>query len=235
MCNYNQQLNILFKEWKLESEKHCERREIGEGGRVIFTEDGLLEKPDSRINVEKEWHLSQKRIMFILKDQPSDWCDDVRLWLINDPCICELPTRFIRNIANIFWGVYNTTADRPCSFADLQQAKANGEVKHCFCTKPLALVESKKQGGITRISNSILKRYLALYGNFLRKEIEILRPTIIICCGDIIYDWLSASYPQRQLVDGTPFSLLHSYYPSARKSEFDIYEKVMSAYRALIN
>lgn len=71
--NYNDQLNELFDNWKIESAKNNEPREKTEEAKVIFTEDGIMEKSDDlKINVEEAWHNSEKRIMFILKDQPSE-------------------------------------------------------------------------------------------------------------------------------------------------------------------
>lgn len=100
--NYHSQLDELFEEWKQESLKYDEPREPIENGRIIFTDDGLVEKSDElKIDVEKEWRKSDKRVMFILKDQPSEWCNDARLWL-KTPENRELKSKFIHNIANIF-------------------------------------------------------------------------------------------------------------------------------------
>lgn len=78
--NYNERLNALFEVWKKESEKYNEQREATDEANIIFTEDGILEKGDKyAIDVEAAWHNSAKRILFILKDQPTEWSNDARL------------------------------------------------------------------------------------------------------------------------------------------------------------
>ena len=78
MGKYDNQLESLFNDWIKASKKdeYCERRDINNN--IIFTYDGLMYKPDLSIDVEDEWEKENKRIMFLLKDQPSDWSDDAR-------------------------------------------------------------------------------------------------------------------------------------------------------------
>lgn len=242
--NYHSQLDELFEEWKQESLKYDEPREPIENGRIIFTDDGLVEKSDElKIDVEKEWRKSDKRVMFILKDQPSEWCNDARLWL-KTPENRELKSKFIHNIANIFWGLYNADREHLCTCAEMQDLF--DEIKECFNTKPFAFVESKKQGGTTDISDSTLTRYLQRYGSFLIREIEILQPNMIVCTSSVIYGFICNLFPKDELVkiDNVHNSVrFHkksgtlvfcSYHPSARKSYEEIYEGVMDHYRAFL-
>ena len=60
MSTYNEKLNNLFSRWIERSEQNNEPREQNEGS-IIFTKDGLLEKNDPTIDVEKEWHNASKR------------------------------------------------------------------------------------------------------------------------------------------------------------------------------
>lgn len=238
--SYNSQLNKLFTEWK---EKSLEN------GDVIFTEDGLMEKAEARnIDVEKEWRESSKRIMFLLKDQPSTSSDDARLWLRDKNMglkNCELKSRFIRNIANIFWGLYHADREHLCTVADMK--KSFDEIKECFNTKPFAFIECKKQGGGTTISNNTLKEYLERYGDFLKREIDILQPNMIVCTSSIIYKFVCRKYNQEEeliKIDDKHNSIrFHrtsgtlifcSYHPSARKSHETVYEGVMDHYRAFL-
>lgn len=243
--NYNDQLNELFDNWKIESAKNNEPREKTEEAKVIFTEDGIMEKSDDlKINVEEAWHNSEKRIMFILKDQPSEWCNDARLWLkIKDNQ--NLKPRFIRNLANIFWGLYNADKNNLCSYNDLKNS--TDSVRLCFNTQPFAFIESKKQGGMTYISNTTLISYLKKYKEFLIKEIKILNPNIIVCTSHIIYRFVCEIFNKEELqaiesVNQNCFRIhkpsntiiIKSFHPSARKSEKDIYESVMANYRKFI-
>ncbi len=243
--NYNEQLNALFEVWKKESEKYNEQREATDEANIIFTEDGILEKGDKyAIDVEAAWHNSAKRILFILKDQPTEWCNDARLWL-KEERNQNLQNRFIRNIANIFWGLYSSDKNNLCTYDSLIHQRE--QVQQCFNINPFALIESKKQGGGTSISNTTLIKYLKRYGDLLSKEIDILNPNMIVCTSPIIYDFVCKRYGQDNLERIDPVEhnsirihrpsktlIFCSYHPSARKSEQCIYEGVMDHYRAFL-
>ena len=78
METINQQLNALFEKWKEASLNNGEKNnEFG----VIFTTDGLVYKNDRSIDVEEQWNSSKRKVLFILKDQPTQYADDVRFWL----------------------------------------------------------------------------------------------------------------------------------------------------------
>ena len=85
MGKYDNQLESLFSDWIKASKKdeYHERRDINDN--IIFTYDGLMYTPDLSIDVEDDWEKENKRIMFLLKDQPSDWSDDARKWLKDYP------------------------------------------------------------------------------------------------------------------------------------------------------
>ena len=68
-------------------------------------------KPDSSIDVEEDWDKEKIRVMFLLKEQPSNYTNDDRKWLKYMPEDKEhnkkqkeknrnLRSRFIRNVAN---------------------------------------------------------------------------------------------------------------------------------------
>lgn len=253
--NYNEQLDSLFDEWIELSKKHQETRETAGDRKIVFTKDGLMEKNDSTIDICNSWNQSTKRVMFLVKDQPTIWCDDARLWLKNgakDDCETlnrkqqnrELKPRFIRNIANVFWGLMSASREHPCTATEMRESfdliKAN------FNQLPFAFVECKKQGGTTSISNNILQRYLNTYGDLLWREIQILRPNILVCTSRIIYTFIIGKYPQNELLlipehnsirihPQTKTIILCSYHPSARISFEKFYEGVLEHYRAYIN
>ena len=257
---YNSELEKLFEEWIAESKKYNEWQSVGQ---EAFTKDGLLEKNEP-VDVEALWHASRKRILFLLKDQPkeSEGSDDLRLWLKDkvEDSPKSLATKkknrglkpsFIRNIANIFWGLYNIDSPNDC---DYSKALASFEdVKRCFNTVPFALVESKKQRGGPYIENTKLKVYLERYKTFLRKELDILSPNMIVCTNWLIYgfviDYYNEKYPDFPLrtLEGHSSIRIHpesqtlifcSYHPSVtnyhRVDEAMFYRGVMEHYRAFL-
>lgn len=243
----NQQLNDLFERWKAKSLENGEQtNDFG----VIFTSDGLVYKNDTSIDVEKEWAKSHQRVLFILKDQPTKYSDDVRFWLRNvegkdnttRQANRELVSRFIHNIANIFYGLQNASTQNPLP---LEQVSFDA-VKECFNTIPFAFIESKKQGGGTSITNKVLIEYLDKYSTFIKKEIEILKPNMIVCTSGVIYKRILDLFSPNEILEieghnsikivnrEKPILIFCSFHPSARKSYETIYEGVMDHYRAFL-
>jgi len=243
---YNERLNNLFLRWIAQSEQNHEPRESGYGD-IIFTRDGLLEKNDPLINVEKEWFEAKCRVMFLIKDQPTEYCDDLRLWLknIDDESPNsrrnkennrELKSRFMRNLAEILYGL---THNAP-SLEEVRQSFE--QVKECFNTVPFAFVECKKQGGTTSIADSVLLKYLNTYGALLREEIEILDPNMIVCTNSHIYGFVQKIYDgELSTIEGHNSIRVNrkrnklifcSYHPSAWN--VNVYDGVMDHYRAFL-
>ena len=246
--NYNERLDKLFDKWRQRSIENNEAKDSK--GNVIFTADGLMKKNDDTIDVEKEWSESPKRIMFLLKDQPSEWSDDTRLWLKDNEDEernlrvegnRNLKPRFIRNIANVFYGLSNARTADDCWLKAIPEE----DIREHFNTRPFAFVECKKQGGTTSIDDKELKTYLERYGDLLREEIEILNPNIFVCSSHLIYAFVIDMFNKDELLtipehnsirvhqpSGT--IILCSYHPSARMNYEDFYEGVMWHYRAYL-
>ncbi len=246
MSTYNEKLNNLFSRWIERSEQNNEPREQNEGN-IIFTKDGLLEKNDPAIDVEKEWHNASKRVLFIIKDQPTEWSDDLRLWLKdvehdkpknreNKEHNRALKSRFMFNLASILYGLTHNAPGLDTVRDSFEQ------VKHCFNTMPFALVECKKQGGKSSIADGVLHTYIKRYGDLLREEIEILQPNMIVCTNPIIYDFVQNLYvgelTSLEKHNSIRINLKRkvlifcSYHPSAWN--VNVYEGVMDHYRAFL-
>lgn len=250
MIDYNMQLEELFARWIERSEQNNEPREEGYG-RIIFTKDGLMEKNDVGINISEAWQKAQRRILFLVKDQPSEWCDDSRLWLRdiagetdqnrhNKENNRVLKSRFLHNIADMFWGLWNATPNNLCTSEQLRTSFE--QVKECFNRHPFAYVECKKQGGSTSISDLTLLQYLNKYGDLLREEIELLAPNIIVCTNPHIYNSVQNMYGNEfeQIKDHNSIRIdlrnkkiiLCSFHPSAWN--VNVYEGVMDHFRAYL-
>lgn len=170
MTDYNGQLDVLFKEWEAAS--------IANGDDVI-SKDGLMKMKD--VDVNEMWDKSPVRVMFLLKDQPNGGGDDIRNWLTLPDSNRfarrnrEVHGTFLKRLAFLLYGfVYGST--------EFWTIKKEDVIK-CFLETPFALVETKKQSGGTSVSNRVMNIYINRYRDFLLKEIEILSPNIIVCCG----------------------------------------------------
>ena len=247
--SFNEELDKLFDQWINEIEKNIANsdKEDQGTGKVIFTRDGLLEKNDPSIDVYQDWVNASRRILFLLKDQPTEWCDDARLWLKDlDTDTQEnrdkkkknraLGKKFIRNIANIFYGLANATAEDDCAFEQLTY----DDVALCFNTRPFGILETKKQGGGTTLGNTKLNRCLYTYESFIVRQLEIMQPNICVSTSWIITSFLKkqagsvVSFPGHKgmfYVKASKTLYLTSYHPSARNSYADFYERVMNDFR----
>ena len=246
------ELENLFIEWHYRIMKASDNT-------PHFTRDGLMYNNNSHEHNEATWFSSSKRVLFLLKDQnqkgEEKWDEDIREWLINTPndtteshqrikeANRNLAPRFIRNIAYLLWGLSKADNDNPWWYDEV--TKHLDEVKEFFNIQPFAIVECKKQPGGGNLSPKELKRHLRDFGDLIKREIEILSPTMIICASYYIYGFILDGYPQDELmsIEGHKEIRYHkpsgtlifcSYHPSDRKSPSDIYDGVMYHYRAFL-
>lgn len=238
------ELDVLFAEWESKMKENDNTSH--------FTRDGLMYNSIPNEQNEDFWFSSSKRVLFLLKDQNQQgmekWDEDIREWLTdtaNDDTKSlkrkednrNLSNPFIKKLAYLLWGLLKADKDNPW-FED-EVTKYIDEVKDFFNTQPFAIVECKKQPGGGKLEDKILKQHLAIYGDLLKREIEILSPTMIVCFGGPIYDFaINKIYPQEELKTIHKNMRLHtptgtliffSYHPSARGYIYDY--GVMSHYR----
>lgn len=183
MGSLNIALDKLFDQWK--STYECP-----------FVKDGLMLKNEQTIDVENLWLHSKRRIAFLVKDQNQGkgehWDDDARLWLRNDWRTQELKRPMFRNIANLFYGLSHASAEE---YAQIWYGELNPDkVKEYFNHFPFAFIECKKVPGYPSLKDRELGEYLQRDSAFLSKEIEILNPNILVCCGGPIFDFVVNMY-----------------------------------------
>ncbi len=255
------ELQELFEEWK---------NKLG----TCFTYDGIMyQNGKTNEQVEKEWMASPKRVVFLLKDQHQfgdgeKWDEQIRYWLKDlpndDADTLEnkirnrnlVPPKFkngkiarktiFKPIAYILWGLVNVDRNNDWWYQEVENH--HEDVKKLFNTQPFALVECKKDPGGPICNPSILKYHLEEYGNFLKEEIKILNPNMIVCTNELIYDFVQKKYFENEeliKIEGKHNSVRYhqksdtlifcSFHPSARyKKSYEIYDGVMSHYRAFL-
>lgn len=199
--SYNGKLNELFKEWKAsypESDRAEDR----------FCEDGLTLKykdEGSGYDINSEWERAARRIMFIVKDCPDGWEYDTRRLLVGYPDngasrinaerTRNLKGGFFKNIAVMLYGLYNMTEENKGD--ELNDGAGDiGRLKTLFNEVPFAYVEAKKLAGGKTCDDAVLTQTLEKDGRLLAREIDILRPNIIVCCdtNGIIFDSVVRNY-----------------------------------------
>lgn len=250
--SYNTLLDELFKAWRSEMVKI-------EKGNFNFTADGLLYKNHQSIEqTESEWLHSSKKVLFLLKDQNQKsevkWDEDIRYWLkdreSDRPQDLEnksknrtLTNSFIKCLAYLLWGIIKADNENDWWYEEVEMH--HDEVVELFNTLPFAFVECKKMPGGGSLDSAVLKQHLRNYGTFLKQEIEILNPNIIVCTSQQSYDFVLKMYPNDLVgLDGNMKFRYHpgkhlliilSLHPSARRSNKGIYDDFMYHYRLFIH
>ena len=254
--NYNELLTKLFEQWE---------SSYGESARDKFCRDGIMYKNDANIDVDFLWEQSPRRMLFMLKDCPDGYGYDTREMLL-DKIGSEkardnrnLKKRFLKNLAKMLYGLMEISADNNVN--DQYVNKRLSEVRVCWNNKAFAFVESKKLAGSKTVSEKAISDALERDELFLKKELDILRPNIIVCCnatGDSIFDFVTKKYlsgKQYQCFGGDYIlengKMVHDmktclwYYPTENvvvikafhhsgAEDWKVLEKVLSPFRAFV-
>lgn len=175
--SFNCQLDQLFEEWI---------SSYPEDQRYLFCKDGLMLKAGGDADVNELWQNAKRRILFILKDNPDGWGNDTRLWLQNfDNANIKL-NRFLQTIADIFYALLNlkpTTSSRNELGYNRVHNSLRKEVIRAFAfSAPFAFIEAKKLAGSKTVTNKEMGAALTKDGDFLKRELDILKPNVIVCC-----------------------------------------------------
>ncbi len=257
--NYNALLNTLFEQWE---------NSYDENERKRFCKDGLMlipdnPNPDNLSYVDELWEKSERRILFLLKDSPDGGQDDIRYWLVNkEDCRnlkggCVGRTGFLLNIAMMLYGLMITKKGYRLGYSEVSETKMD-EVKKTWNSTPFALVETKKLAGKPTVSREEIEKAIQKDNLFLAKEIDILKPNIIICCDaeNTQFDFITQTYfkgrdaiikqyehPASKRIkcclyyyDKDNVVVIQSFHPTRRgKEDWMIYERVISPLGTLMN
>lgn len=190
-----------------------------------FMTDGLM-----RNGVETMWPDFGCRVLFLLKEGNGNG-GDVTTWLIDTGkddnftinrklgCIGKKRTIF-HPLAYILFGIHYLSDHQVyCRFDSIPD---NANFKHIKV--PFAYVEAKKTPGGATSNNKEIRSYIETRQDFLKREIELLRPTIIICCDNY-------SCNLEKTMRSWNYDAITSYHLSARKSLRDKYNFVITKYR----
>src|SRR5205823_2397698 len=108
--------------------------------------------------------------------------EDSRTWIgrQHEKIIPDKPP-FSKNMALWLLGIHSFR--RNGSFIPFKTAGDPVTFSREFDDIPFAWVNCKKESGGNTVLNDALLCYVQTYGRHLRKQIEILSPKIVICCG----------------------------------------------------
>jgi hypothetical protein len=257
--NYNALLDTLFEQWK---------NSYDEDNRNKFCKDGLMLIPDNPnpnnlSYVDELWEKSERRVMFLLKDSPDGGQDDIRRWLVEHEECRNLTggrvgrTGFLPNIAMMLYGLMVTKKDYRLGYSEVSNTKMD-EVKKMWNSISFALVEAKKQAGKPWVSKEEIENAIRQDNLFLAKEIDILKPNIIVCCDaeNTQFDFITQTYfngrdaiiiqydhPTNKRIkcclyyyDKDNVVVIQSFHPTRLgKDDWMIYERAISPFGTLMN
>lgn len=247
--------NTLFKVWKVYNEKNPLQNKIN--GKMVceksaFTSDGVLRLPEDR---HIKWdESSYPKVLFILKDQYQDaedenkrWDEDIRDWLIwsdeknphrgednrNLKSIKKGNKNIFRPLGRWLMGVHAILEKD--SFMALEDLSDEAVTNH-ISNNPMAIIECKKQPGGAKLDRKVLKQYFDRDRDFIKREIELLNPDVIICCSGMIYteivSMLGGDCHNQSITKICNHTyVINSYHPSYsfRGYEYKCYNYVISA------
>ena len=246
--NCNAKINELFIRWE---------EQLNKDGFFGFCRDGLMfrgenwkeQGDDGKLydgkysgNEETMWANVPKRILFLLKDSNKNPGYDNREFY---PGVKGSLNTHYRNLAYWLFGLlaFDETKDAPA----FESLNLWDEVYSVFDTKPFAIVNCKKESGGSYVSNENLQEHINRYADFIKEEIAILNPDIIVCGGgsslikkfvaDNVYrnlekinNWIYFDKFNNKVV-------IDSYHPSYWQisgGSKTIYTKMMNAYKEFL-
>lgn len=143
-----------------------------------FLKDGIF--------CEEEWNKQSIKILYVLKEAN---------WENGDTDLCEY---LLSEVSSTYWRTWNnivrwtqairTGGDYPRNITKADKTK---------CLKTIAALNIKKVGGDAQADDEEIRRYGESDAKYIRCQIELYQPDIIICCGrgngknaDILYNYV---------------------------------------------
>ncbi len=159
-----------------EKEKILFSRWKAERGYKYFISDGIFN--------ENEWNKQSYKILFVLKEAN---------WENGNADLCEY---LLSERSQSYWKTWNNVArwtkallepgDYPCSISKSDKS---------YWLRKVAAMNLKKVGGDAVAENETIREYAEKDKLYLKEQIELYSPDIIICCGrgngknaDILHD-----------------------------------------------
>lgn len=219
----NTKLDNLFLRWKTEMEKD---------GVLGFSEDGLMYRNGQE---DRLWSESPRKIAFLLKENNNNDGEDVRHWSgsINGYSPNGL---FFNRISAWLYGITHLEGNSYPSIEDAfnptNQMKALQEL-------PYAYVNVKKKSGGPVANESQITDFAKRYAKYIREELDILQPNIIVCGGNTVFRVAKELiYPELKFQQKNSWvyqnkekqiTIINSFHPTAHKPNKQMYEWMMES------
>jgi hypothetical protein len=229
----------LFERWKT---KHFEKY-----GQVGFVTDGIIDL--------SEFANSEERIMFLLKEaydkksKAIDW--DEAKWLNQEKCTdnctkkvkcnkCTITGNTFNFIASVVYGITEITIKNYDSWLGIENHNNREyETKRRALLRKIAIVNIKKSGGIPQSSDDDLYYYAAYDKDLLIEQINLIKPTLIICGGT--YKYLRCIFTDLPRLEDTSngscvynsIKIIAAQHPNSRGNGEEKYNNILANYNKL--
>jgi hypothetical protein len=181
-----------------------------------FAPDGIIEEP--------AWDAAPRKVLFLAKE-PNEYSDDLRVLWRRKPW---------KTLGRWAYGLQNVQESRIPHFVEATQ-----DYRNAFAA--CAIVNLKKSPGGSSADPQEIQKALESNCDFVLREMEIIRPDIVVCCGtfDSVQKCL---LPLPQVVEANAegwyifqsMVLIKYCHPSAPYSESMMYYGLVGAYHAFL-
>lgn len=186
------------------------------------------------------WNNIHPKVLFVLKQPNSDDLlgEDYREYDF-DTCIEE---QVWRELLSRLYGIMHTDES---GFPEYEKAIAPATLKEAFTQYPFSVINIIKDVGNGTTATGTLKKYALQHLEFLQKQLDLLLPDIIVCCGNGVFDmvnqaiqpsipsngnWLKYNL-ERNIIF---FDTYHPGRPNSGKVLQEAYEKPLEEYHTFL-
>jgi len=139
--------------------------------------DGFLYREKG--NEEELWTNAPKRVLFLNKDANDNPGQDIREWIFRQH-ETDITVRIYKNMALWLYGLLKVDENGIAPDFDTISTR---DYSTFIDKTPIAYVNCKKESGTSSIGNHSLAIHLEGYKDFIKEQIQLLDPDIIVCGG----------------------------------------------------
>ena len=220
--NYSQEIENLFAEWQALQQKESNEEYLGapEIAKDSFTYDGIINPPEYAKQGTKYLFISKESNIENEKDQRPFRSDGDNFWL-RDVCLQkEKPKIFSKRLAMLANAIYSLDFERVNKCHDILNKVAFMNLnKRGGLSESRRETNTNKSKGKTNTHKSkgetipeykeYYKEYTKKYACFIKREIDMIEPDIIICCGSGMKHLL-----EEIGVSSPKYTIIEVYHPS---------------------
>ena len=147
-------------------------------GNTAYVADGIFHG-----TAEKRWREVNPRVLFVMKQPNSNDLlgEDYRAYGLDT----MLGNQNWEQLLARLYGITHATAE---GYPSYEEAIRRENLVNIYHTQPFAVLNIIKEEGRGTTDRNALRRYVDRNKEFIRRQIDILRPHVIVCCGAGVFD-----------------------------------------------